>query len=437
MSVQTAEVEGSLAPSSSARKGLTLIVFAWSMEIVGVAGGVINSTYTTFGEELPNTLGGYLPAMPMIALAVAELGRVPLASVLYQKHKFMQGVAVLGLLALSYLAVENWTFGFERVVDLRLKTVNVAAHGLARAQGDLAALEQQREQNTTTSSQKRDEVRRGLAQREVSISELSAQLSKEAETHQQNLIQIREACRLIRERCIVPRSQGEDRRFESEVNRLNTEIIRQRQERDRLQSQLDDLVTKDAAGVSALDQKIAAATVTLNQARQAMRSAADGNQIYRLASSWYGIATSEVTVEQFAKARLVFATFSAIAVALAGSVAALVYYARIRTPGAPSFIGALVAKVVRARRAYYARKRKSIVREVVGPERIVYREGKEPAVVVEREVPRFIDRIVLIPRFGIRFPIHINSLIRRGEQNSDSGLAAAAGNVMPLTKKAI
>src|SRR5882724_5710689 len=98
--------------------GIILIIFAWAMEIVGVTGGVINSTYTTFGEDLPNTFAGYVPALPMVALAAAELGRVPLASVIYHKHKLMQGIAILGILTLGYLAVENWTFGFERIVDL-------------------------------------------------------------------------------------------------------------------------------------------------------------------------------------------------------------------------------------------------------------------------------------------------------------------------------
>lgn len=68
-----------------------------------------------------------LPAVPMVALAVAELGRVPLASVIFHKHKFMQGTAIVGIVALGYLAAENWTFGFERIVDLRLKSVNTAA----------------------------------------------------------------------------------------------------------------------------------------------------------------------------------------------------------------------------------------------------------------------------------------------------------------------
>jgi hypothetical protein len=56
-------------------KGAILIVFAWLMEAVGVTGGIINSTYTTFGENLPNTFVGYIPAAaPMIALAVVESG---------------------------------------------------------------------------------------------------------------------------------------------------------------------------------------------------------------------------------------------------------------------------------------------------------------------------------------------------------------------------
>jgi hypothetical protein len=75
-------------------KATILIVFAWVMEVVGITTGMVNSTYTTFGDDLPNTLAGYIPAVPMVALAVAELGRVPLASAIYQKHKLIQGIAI-------------------------------------------------------------------------------------------------------------------------------------------------------------------------------------------------------------------------------------------------------------------------------------------------------------------------------------------------------
>lgn len=414
-------------------KSAILIVFAWTMEIVGVTGGIINSTYTTFGENLPDTFPGYIPAVPMIALAMAELGRVPLASAIFHKHRLMQGIAILGIMALGYLAVENWTFGFERIVELRLKSVNTARGELSRAEDELSALVDQRKRMTTSNGQKRDELRRGIEQRDISIAELVAQSGKEAEAHQRNLEGIREACRLIRDKCIVPRSHAEDSRYVAEVSRLSAELARQREERKQLQSQIDALVSTDASDVAGLDQKIGVAEGIAAEARKSLRSAADGNQIYRLAASWYGVSTSDVTEEQFATARWVFSTFSAFAVALAGSIAALVYYARSRVPGAPSFLGGLMTKVARAHRAYYARKRRPLKVEVPGPERVIYRDGKEPPIVTEKEVVRWIDQIVLIPRWGIKAPIHVNSLFKRSDcQPSD--MAKANSNVTPLKK---
>ena len=125
--------------------GKQLILFAWAIEGVGVLGGMLNSAYTTFGNELPTTLSGWIPAIPMVAVSVAEFGRVPLASVVYHRHKLIQGVAILGILALGYLAVENWSFGFERIVDLRLKPVNVASRELTLAEDELSALRNQRQ----------------------------------------------------------------------------------------------------------------------------------------------------------------------------------------------------------------------------------------------------------------------------------------------------
>jgi hypothetical protein len=415
-----------------------LIAFAWAMEIVGVSGGVINSTYTTFGEDLPNTVAGYIPAVPMIALAVAELGRVPLASVIFHKHKLMQGIAILGIFALGYLAVENWTFGFERIVDLRLKPVNTARADSLRAEDELSALVDQRKRMMTSDGQKRDELRRGIGQRDESIGGLTTQLSKEAEIHQKNLEEIREACRIIRDKCIVPRSQAEDAHYTAEVGRLSAELTRQRDERNQLQSQIDQLVSKDASDVAELNQRIGIAERTVGEARKGLRHAVDKNQIYRLASSWYGVGTSDVTAEQFATARLAFSTFSAIAVALAGSIAALVYYARNRVPGAPSLLGKLAVKLLNARRAYFARKRKPLKVEVPGPVRVEYRDGKEPPVVVEKLVDRLIDHIVLIPRWGIWNPTYINSLIRSGRRSvaDHDDLADSTSNVMQLKKKA-
>ena len=50
---------------------------------------------------------------------------------------------------------------------------------------------------------KREELRRGVAERGASIGELTTQLSREAEVHQENLERIREACRIIKESCMA------------------------------------------------------------------------------------------------------------------------------------------------------------------------------------------------------------------------------------------
>jgi hypothetical protein len=57
-------------------KAKILIVFAWVMEVVGMTTGMVNSMYTSFSDDLPSTLAGYIPAVPMVALAVAGAGRV-------------------------------------------------------------------------------------------------------------------------------------------------------------------------------------------------------------------------------------------------------------------------------------------------------------------------------------------------------------------------
>jgi hypothetical protein len=63
----------------------------------------------------------------------------------------------------------------------------------------------------------------------------------------------------------------------------------------------------------------------------------------------------------------------------------------------------------------------------------------EPPIVIEKPVDRFIDHIVLIPRWGIWIPTYINSLIRplerrlgisKGDDPTDN-----TSNVMQLKQR--
>jgi hypothetical protein len=206
----------------------------------------------------------------MLVLAVAELGRVPLASVLFHRSRVMQAVALVGIVVLGYLAVENWTFGFERIVELRLKPVSAAGLLLSRAEAHQADLIRQRDQANTGESDKREELRRGIKDRVDTI---------EAETHQKNLEAIRKACRVVREQCMVPRSKAEDQRYDAIRQRLT-------KERDDRQSELDELVKKDRGGVVSLDKDITAAASAVGDAKKAWQAEVNGNQVYRLAASY-------------------------------------------------------------------------------------------------------------------------------------------------------
>ena len=113
-----------------------LITFAWAVEVIGVTAGLVNAVYTTYPSgKLPDSPWLWLAILPMGMLALAELGRVPLASVLFHRHKVIQLVA--GMLVLGYLAFENWTFGFERVVELRMTPVSDTNRAYSQANNNL------------------------------------------------------------------------------------------------------------------------------------------------------------------------------------------------------------------------------------------------------------------------------------------------------------
>ncbi len=185
------------------------------------------------------------------------------------------------------------------------------------------------------------------------------------------------------------------------------------QEKAGLQAEIDELVKSDAHSAAMLAQRKVAAKAAVNAAREELRRVADNNPVYRVAASWF--RTSQLTQEQFAIARWWFATVSAVAIALTGSAAAFVHYARAVVPGSTASFGVQIAKVARARRAYLARKRKAVIREVPvfkdGKE-YIFRDGKE---VVVEQVVRYVDRIVLIPHWGSGLVRYINALWWNGQ----------------------
>jgi hypothetical protein len=126
-----------------------LITYAWAIEIVGVGCGVFNAGYTTFGDKYPDTIWGYIGALPMVVLAVAELGRIPLASAFYRRGKRIGCLCLVAIAALGYLTIENWIVGFDRLFSMRLAEVTAATSAVRRAEDNLAIIETDNDRNAS------------------------------------------------------------------------------------------------------------------------------------------------------------------------------------------------------------------------------------------------------------------------------------------------
>jgi hypothetical protein len=287
-------------------------------------------------------------------------------------------------------------------VELRLKPVSAATLLQTRLEDELTDKQRQRDEAAAVEAQAREEFRKEREANEEAI-------ASENKAHQKNIDDIRKNCVVVPERCMVPKMEDENRRH----NDVIAPLLKQR---DEINNQIKSRVKTDTKEI---DAEIARLRLDLTSAKKETRELKTQNQIYRMAAMLYRADVDKIDAAQFETVRSWFSVFSAVAVSLAGTVAALVYYARERVPGQLTFFGRAFLKLINAGRAYFARKRRRIYREVIVTpiEKIVYRDGKEPPVVVKEEVVKWVDRIVLIPRWGIKEPIHINSIIRGGKPN--------------------
>ena len=185
------------------KKGLILITFAWAVEFVGVAAGFVTAVVTTYPDgKLPTSLWPWLMVLPMGMIAVAELGRIPLTSVLFHRQKVMQAIAFIGIVFLAGLAFENWMFGFERIVELRLKSVSAADLVLTKAEANLRDLKSKQESATKGDFGRRTEF-------VTQLKDIESQIDHENTYFRDNMVAISNACHGVREICVQPQQDKE------------------------------------------------------------------------------------------------------------------------------------------------------------------------------------------------------------------------------------
>jgi hypothetical protein len=199
------------------KKSRILITFAWTVEAFGVLAGLVTAMVTTFPAflegEFNESKWKLLIAIPMAMVAVAELGRIPMTSMLFQRRPVMQIITVVGILFLAGIAFENWLFGFERIVDMRLKPVNEATLQLSRRQDDLKDLEHQREEAVDREKKKREDLRADNDLNETAI-------TAEKNDHLKKLKEIENACLAVPYKCMGPKMDQEAQRHDDTMRPL-------------------------------------------------------------------------------------------------------------------------------------------------------------------------------------------------------------------------
>jgi hypothetical protein len=343
--------------------------------VVGVACGVVNSAYTTFGQHMPMSLVGWLPATPMAAIAATELLRVPLAqNIATNRATFSRLLGVVALVAVSSLAVENWIFGLERIVTLRLAEVTEAKTAQKLAKDKIADAVSHTGNAEMRGKEQREELAQRLKDRQVTIDAITKSREGADATHRANLVTIRETCITTPkgDNCSRDRSKEEDRRYADEIAKLNAQRDAAQQEIIDTQNSLDAMTGSDRANADAGSSEITRLQKDLADANGKVVAATEANQIYRLASMWFGVAPEAVADAQFAEVRAFFTAFSAFIIAGAGSIAAFLGTSVDRYQG-----DARRTRLYQALRILVRRRRARI---------------KEKPV----EVPKYADRIVYI-----------------------------------------
>jgi hypothetical protein len=240
------------------KKGLILIIFAWGVECIAVVAGFVTAIVTTFPEgELPESKWKWLWVLPMGMIGVAELGRIPLTSVLFYRHKVMQTIALIGIIFLAGLAFENWMFGFERIVQLRLGPVNEAKSDFDDKNDRLATLTGERDNAAANDKEKLDNLQRQL-------DKISLLITKEDQNHSTIMEQISERCVKIRERCMVPQQNEENHRYGEAKRSLE-------EQKTSLTKQIDQAISTNHTNTESFKTGVAEATKETERAREELK----------------------------------------------------------------------------------------------------------------------------------------------------------------------
>jgi hypothetical protein len=385
-----------LGAEAQERDKMLLILFAWFFEIFGVIFGAANSLYVTLGDPevrpWPITMIGYFPTLPLIVLAAGELLRIPFAKAYHMPRSWwFKTLALAAFIGLWGIGIENWTFGIERMVALRLKPAEAIHMQLREVDQQLTDLTGRKAKSAADLKIAQEQLAKDIADAEKALQRNTAAVKAENEGNTATLKKIHEMgmSTAANVKIIEPQSKVENARHTEALKVLTEEAKSISESLTEAKRRVEDMAKEDRkignGGLTVADLEAKRGTLTSQLAHEVR-----DNSIHRIAAAWFHVPAERLSEEQLAKAKNFFSLFGAIIISGIAGAAAFVYYAPTNKPW-----------LRRAIRGYIARLRKGVVRTEI---KEVEKEVIKEKLVAEKEVPVIIREttVKIVPVRGLK-----------------------------------
>jgi hypothetical protein len=326
--------------------------------------------YTAFGENLPDHWWAWTPALAAALFVALDWTILPLAYFFATTNKpGLKIVLALMLAVVAFGAFDGYFVASERFVALRLKEITMLNLKKAAAEKEVAhrvkerdELKAQQERDRVELGKKRDTLNSQLKAIDDQVKQLMADKAADLKQHDDLLKTIRENGRITsyRDDYINRKSNEENKRHETAQAEFIAQLKEQQAKKADLLGKLNDLPDPTEAKVDATNEKVAAARKEVSKLETEFTVEVMTSQVYRWAGVIYNKEAGDVTANEANRILDAFAAAIALGYIVAQVMLAISFYGRHRQ----GFVEATGGNktVIRAIRAYFARKRRPVYR---------------------------------------------------------------------------
>jgi hypothetical protein len=187
-------------------------------------------------------------AAPFAMIAVAELSRIPLVQLLFYSRSW--GIRVICMVAVAStagLTIENFAFGIERLITLRVENVTEARKALTEAEDRAERLVMLQEQAAQSFQQRRAGLQASIQSRNEEIDRLNAQIIRIADERKVKEAAHTDRCLKVKNCNSAPYIKAMDDEARAQRAPLEAELTKQRAELLRIRAELDKIVADETA----------------------------------------------------------------------------------------------------------------------------------------------------------------------------------------------